>query len=255
VKKNGKMASLAFDRGQSPTIACFNRATTPLGVDFGKLIGTLQKFLDRCVVPVWGTPARLVRSTGFVKGAWAMVFLDRADRKNALAHHDLTPDGLPISKIFVQRILRFGESVSVAASHELVEMLVDPANNLYSTGRKRKLLYAYEVADPVQGEPRFKLNGIFMTNFVYPAYFEVFHKRGSTRFDYLKKVREPFQVLSGGYQTVLKDGKKGKLFGPGAMSVRFKRAYRPGRRDTFRGHRHGAGCRAPSQWGKILKRY
>lgn len=255
MKKKGKMASLAFDRGQVPTIACFNRATTPLGVDFDKLLSTLQKFVDRCIVPAWGTPARLVRSTGFIKGTWAMVFLDKADRKNSLAHHDLTPDGLPISKIFVERILRNLEHVSVAASHELVEMLVDPANNLYSTGRKRRLLYAYEVADPVMGEPRFKVNGILMTNFVYPAYFEVFHKHGSTRFDYLKKVREPFQILSGGYQTVLKNGKKGKLSGPGAMSVRFKRAYRPGRRDTYRGHHHGADCRAPRQWGKILKRY
>lgn len=53
----------AFDKGERPTVACFNRASTPLGVDFNQLLTALQKFVDKCVVPVWGTPARLVEST------------------------------------------------------------------------------------------------------------------------------------------------------------------------------------------------
>ncbi len=31
-----------------------------------------------------------------------------------------------------------------------------------------------------------------MTDFVYPAYFEAFHKAGSVPFDHLKKVKKPF---------------------------------------------------------------
>ncbi len=254
--KSGRIiARAAFDRRQVPIIACFNRATEPLGVNFDKLIRTLQKFVDRCVVPIWGTPVRLVRSTGFVKGAWALVFLDDADRKNSLAYHDLTPDRLPISKVFVRTAHRDRQPVSVPASHELVEMLVDPANNLYSTGPNARLLYAYETADPVEGPPRFKLDGIPMTNFVYPSYFEVFRKRGSTQFDYLKRIKRPFQILAYGYQTVLKNGKKKKLFGPKAMRKRGRSAYRPFRRDTSRGHRHGPRCRAARKWGRVVKRY
>ena len=41
-----------------------------------------------------------------LKGAWAMVFLDDADSPGALAYHDLTPDGLPESKVFVKTTLR-----------------------------------------------------------------------------------------------------------------------------------------------------
>jgi len=52
----------------------------------------------------------------------------------ALAYHDLTPDGLPVSKVFVRTTLKDGELVSVSASHELVEMLVDPGINLMTTG-------------------------------------------------------------------------------------------------------------------------
>src|SRR5215472_9274897 len=119
----------AFDKGQIPTIACFNRAKTPLGLDLDKLLATLQTFVDTRVAPVWGTPAKLVRSSGFLPGAWAIVFLDTADAPGALAYHDLTPDGFPLSKIFVQTILSDRSLVSVAAAPVIVEMLVDPAIN------------------------------------------------------------------------------------------------------------------------------
>jgi hypothetical protein len=61
-----------------------------------------------------------------------MVFLDDADQPGALAY--LTPDGLPQSKVFVKTTLENNDLVSVSASHELVEMLVDPATNLMTTG-------------------------------------------------------------------------------------------------------------------------
>ena len=115
----------AFNQGQVPTIACFNKATVALGVDFDALIAAMQAYVNQYVAPVWGTPAKLVKTTNFVKDAWAIVFLDNADQPGALAYHDLTPGGLPLSKVFVKTTLADGELVSVSASHELVEMLVD----------------------------------------------------------------------------------------------------------------------------------
>jgi len=82
----------AFNQGEIPTIACFNKATVDLGVDFDALIAALQEYVDKYVAPVWATPAKLIKTTGFKKGAWAIVFLDDADEAGALAYHDLTPD-------------------------------------------------------------------------------------------------------------------------------------------------------------------
>src|SRR5436309_15508938 len=107
-----RLIAAAFDHGQIPTIACFNKASTSLGVDFGRLITALQVFLDDYFVPVWGTPAKLVKTTTFRKGAWALAFLDRADVANALGYHDLTPDGLPLSKVFVKTTLSAEQKVS-----------------------------------------------------------------------------------------------------------------------------------------------
>jgi hypothetical protein len=202
----------AFDQGQIPDLAVFSQATTSLGVELDKLIAALQKFVTDCVAPVWGTPARLVKTTGFKKGAWALVFLDTADQADALAYHELTPDGLPLSKVFVKTIADAGASLSVAASHELVEMLVDPAINLLSLGPDAKAAYAYEAADPVEAEAlAFNVNGLKMTDFVYPSYFESFRKPNSTKFDYRGKVTRPFQILAGGYQLVFRNGEWSQL--------------------------------------------
>ena len=226
-----------FTPGEAPRIACFNKATVPLGVDLDTLLEALQAYIDHHVEPVWRTPAKLHRSNDFVKGAWGMVFLDDADQPGALSYHDLTPDGWPLAKIFVRTTLQNGDLVSVAASHELVEMLVDPAVNLMTMGPNSKVMYAYESADPVE-DLSFKVNGIALSNFVYPSYFEAFRKPGSTRFDHLGKVRKPFEILAGGYQIIFKDGKWTHLHGSPEKRRRFAREDRRGHRSESRALRN-----------------
>ena len=231
--KTIKPTFAAFNQGGIPKIACFNKATVALGVNFDALIAAMQVFVDKYVAPVWGTPAKLIKSKGFVKGAWAMVFLDDADQPGALAYHDLTPDGMPEAKVFVKTTLMNKDLVSVSASHELVEMLVDPAINLMTTGPDPKTIYAYESADPVEALS-FPVNSVPMTDFVYPSYFEAFHKPGSVQFDRLKKVSRPFQILAGGYQIIFRNGKWTQIFGSVSKKKRFAREDRRGHRSEMR---------------------
>jgi hypothetical protein len=226
----------AFGQGEVPTIACFNKATTPLGVDLDALIAAMQLYVDQNVVPIWATPAKLIKTTDFVKGAWAMVFLDNADQPGALAYHDLTPDGWPLSKVFVKTSQDNNEPLSLAASHELVEMLVDPAVNMMTTGPNAKLMYAYESADPVE-ELSFDIAGFPMSDFVYPSYFESFRKAGSAQFDHLDKVQKPFEILHGGYQIIFKNGKWTQVYGSVAKKKRFAHEDRRGHRSKARGRK------------------
>jgi hypothetical protein len=223
----------AFNQGAIPTIACFNQATVPLEVDFGALVAAMQEYVSSYVAPVWGTPAKLVKTKGLQSGAWAMVFLDDADQPGALAYHDLTPDGLPISKVFVKTTLDDKQLVSVSASHELVEMLVDPAINMMTSGPDPKTMYAYESADPVE-ELDFPVNGIAMSDFVYPSYFEIFRKPKSVQFDQMNQVTKPFQILKGGYQIIFKDGSYTQVFGSKAKEKRFGKEDRRGHRSETR---------------------
>ncbi len=222
-----------FNQGVIPKIACFNQATVPLGVNLDKLISAMQTYIDKYIAPVWGTPATLVKTTGFKKGMWAMVFLDNADQPGALAYHDLTPDGFPLSKIFVKTTLDNNDLVSVSASHELVEMLVDPAINMMTTGPDAKTMYAYESADPVEALS-FKVNKIPMSDFVYPAYFEIFRKAGSVKFDHMHKVKKPFEILTGGYQITFKNGKWNQVFGSKEKKKSFAKEDRRGHRSETR---------------------
>jgi hypothetical protein len=222
----------AFDQGQIPTIACFNKATLNMGVDFDALIAALQKFVDKKFAPIWGTPAKLVKSEDFLPGAWAIAFLDDADVQGALGYHDLTPDGLPFSKVFVKTVLEDGQKVSVTACHELAEMLVDPAINLWAEGLNSKL-YAYEMCDAVE-EEEFVLDGIAMSDFVYPSYFESFRAPNSTQFDLLGRVSRPFEILPGGYSIVRRGGKISQIFGSAAKRERFELEDRRGHRSDYR---------------------
>jgi hypothetical protein len=223
----------SLNRGAIPTIACFNHATTPLGIKFDTLIRALQAFVSEHVAPAWGTTAQLVESTDFKTGAWALVFLDDADQPGALAYHDLTPDGLPQSKVFVRTLLGSNETVSGAASHELVEMLVDPGLNLLSLGPDGMSVCAYESADPVE-ELHFAVDGLPMSDFVYPTYFEAFHAPSSVLFDHLGRVRAPFEILSGGYQSVYANGGWTEVFGSEEKKERFAREDRRGHRSEQR---------------------
>src|SRR5262249_23734207 len=148
----------------------------------------------------------------FVKDAWALIFLDDPDQPGALAFHDFTPQGKPLGKVFVKSVLDNEDLVSVAASHQLVEMLIDPQLANVEVGPDRvRTLYACEVADPVESLT-FHVDGVRMSDFVYPAYFAKSPEQRA-RFDHLGKVTEPFQVLSGGYQLVFRNGKWVEIFG------------------------------------------
>ena len=232
-----------FNQGEKPVIAVSNKATVPLGAhSLDELIDAMQVYIDDHIVPRGATPATLQKSTGYIKGAWALVFLDNADVGGALAYHDLTPDGLPLSKVFVKTTTANGELVSVSASHELVEMLVDPAINMMSTGPlNSRLVYAYEAADPVEAES-FAVNGVKMSDFVYPSYFEAFRKTGSVKFDEMGLLTKPFQILSGGYQIVY-DGRRWKnIFASKRKEKAFAKEDRRGHRSEMRKTRWATCC-------------
>jgi hypothetical protein len=206
-------------RHKVPTVACINSAETPLGVDFDKLIRALQKYVDHHLAPVWRTPAKLVKATKPARGAWVLLFLESADRKHLgdFGYHQFY-NGQPISRVFVATSIG-KEPISLVASHELAEMLVNPGANLWARGRRNRL-YCYEVCDAVEAKS-FKIDGLPMSDFVYPAYFDAHREPRSAQFDHLKKITRPLQVLNGGYARVRKGEKPRTTHGSAAKRRHF----------------------------------
>jgi hypothetical protein len=95
----------------------------------------------------WGTP--LVR---FAPGGWPVILQNDTGRIVAVGGiHTTTPAGTPEALIAVVA----GGNWTVAFSHEVLEMLVDPYG-----GR-------VEVCDPVEGES-YLLGGVQVSDFVFP---------------------------------------------------------------------------------------
>jgi len=206
-------------QGGPVNIACINKATAGLGLPFDKLTATLQKCFDRHFLPIWGYPVKLYNTKVAKPTDWQFVYFDDADVADANGYHNLTIDGQPVSKVFVIPTLADNQLVSVTASHELFEMVIDPIANLWAQAADGTE-HAYEMCDPVE-ESTFPVDGIKMSNFLYPSWFEPFKHPPGTKFDHLGLLANPFSVTKGGYEIVKAAGKVSKVFGSKAKEKRF----------------------------------
>jgi hypothetical protein len=219
-------------QGGPVTIACINKATVDLGVPFDRLTVTLQKCYDEHFLPVWGYPVKLYNAKVAKPSDWQFVYFDDADTAGALGYHDLTKDGQPVSKIFVKTTLADNQLVSVTACHELFEMVIDPIANLWAEAADGTE-YAYEMCDPVE-EDTFLVDGIEMSNFLHPSWFEPFKHPPGTKYDHLGLLKKPFSMTKGGYVIIKKKGKVSEHFASKAKEKRFAKEDRLGHRSEYR---------------------
>jgi hypothetical protein len=187
-------------------ISVINESTVLTDADVTPVVVALQQQVTNDFRPIWGIDAELKiipQGTPPPTGTWWLVILDDSDQAGALGYHDLTPDGLPIGKVFAASDLKAGTSWSVTASHELLEMLADPNINLtvfVQNTDSAGMLYAYEVCDTCEDDSfGYKVNGVLVSDFVYPAWFETFREQGSTQFDRMNQIHSPLELLTGGY--------------------------------------------------------
>ena len=93
--------------------------------------------------------------------------------------------------------------------------------------------YAYEMCDAVE-EDTFLVDGIEMSNFLHPAWFEPFKHPGGTKYDHLGLLGRPFTMTKGGYVIIKKNGKVKEVFGSRAKEKRFSHEDRKGHRSEHR---------------------
>ena len=187
-------------------VALINASTVLKDEEVKTAVTALQTQVRRDFAQAWGIDADLTfvpKGGKPAAGAWWLAALDNSDQSGALGYHDLTKDGLPLGKVFAGSDLKYGFQWTVTASHELLEMLADPDINLTAfvqADAHSGVLYAYEVCDACEADQfAYKINGTLVSDFVYPAWFESFCKKGSTQFDHGKHIQKPFELLRGGY--------------------------------------------------------
>jgi hypothetical protein len=210
--------AVAFDRG-SPVIVVRNESELP-GAEVRRVVRAVQKQVDRDFFPLWGWRAKLVFEPARAV-ARAMSLIVKGRNAEFDGYH-FTPKGLPVGYVFTRdEHDQLVENWSVTVSHEVLEMIADPGANLYAYGhyttprsrRRRNAYVGYEVCDAVQ-EKRYVIDGVKVSDFVVPEWFEPERPRGSMRFSFKGAVNRPFGLAPGGYMDVQVGGQLITVDGP-----------------------------------------
>lgn len=134
-------------------------------------------------------------------GASVMHLLDTSDQPGALGYHDQDGNEVPYGRVFVVTSQQDGDAVSEVASHEVLELAVDPLiNDSCLTGDQSKLV-AKEVGDPCQGNG-YQIGKMTVADFVLPNYFDP-STAADAATDYRGALKGPFVVGPQGYQSFI----------------------------------------------------
>ena len=235
-----------------PAIVVINESTQVADGDVEAMLPAFDQQWNQDLRSVWGVDAAtftfVPKSQPPAAGTWWVVFLDDSDQAGALAYHDLTNDGLPISKVFVKSILADKASVSVGATHEICEMAVDPwLNSAYQD--PQGVFWAGEVCDPVEDDQYgYQIGQTLVTDFVTPNWFG--HQHAQSQIDLKGHATTPFVILSGGYAQKF-DAQNGwqQITGSKAMqTTRGKHAARGSRRERRARQANAPLLRSDHQW-------
>lgn len=165
-------------------------------------------------------------------GTWHVELLDTSDQPGALGYHEDEafdnkingehPEGhvteptkqprkasahssrglredateTPLAKVFVKTSQEDGVDPAEVASHEILEMLVDPqVVKEVRTVTVGDRIYIVEVGDPVQGTG-YQRGSVTVANFVLPAYFEMEQAVNPEQYDFRGALDSPVPALT-----------------------------------------------------------
>ena len=166
--------------------------------ELSRIAAALQKQITRDFTPLWNVSGN-IGAFGRIEDVpvdyWT-VSLCYSVPEGSGGHRDA--DGRPAA--FVE----WTDGWSLSASHEVLEMLVDPWGKRLVAGPSIKpgqgrVEYLVEVSDPCQSAAcAYTVNGEVVSDFYTPHYFDPVTSKG-VRYSFSGKVTRPRQILKGGY--------------------------------------------------------
>lgn len=156
--------------------------------------------------PVNATVSFLPDPRQIPQGVWP-VQLVRTLPPNEGGFH-MTRHNQPYSKVIVTPD---SNEWTVDASHETIEMLVDPYGNRLQTSTSIEIAgekitdgnsrfeYLVEACDPCEADPyTYQIDGVSVSDFITPHFYDAQPTPG-TRYSFTGAIKTPRQILPGGY--------------------------------------------------------
>lgn len=187
-------------------------ALVPRGVkmDFGevtKVAAALSIQISRDVAPLWGvnaTIAAFAAPKDVPIGYWPIYIEDPSKLPKGAGGVHLDKRNQPYA------LIETGDEWSLDASHECVEMLVDPSGNRLRANPildqavalgypDHQVQYLVEACDPIEdAKYGYQINGVLLSDFFTPHFYDAVKSAG-VQYDYTGAITAPRTVLTNGY--------------------------------------------------------
>jgi hypothetical protein len=182
-----------------------------------RVVRAVNRQIAEDFAPYWGFGAKLrlegrsekkptEHSLADMRGDAVLYLWDHVD-SDVAGYHEKNDRGIPYGYVFLDLADQLEEPWSATLSHETLELIGDPENNLFVAGphpedHRHRVFHWYEMCDAVQDE-YYEVDGVRVSNFLLPLYFTSGNEEGS-RNDFLGhshggKTLESFGVNPGGY--------------------------------------------------------
>jgi hypothetical protein len=179
--------------------------------DVDRWIAAMRVQVRRDLEPAWSVGADLVQLPAgeTAEGCWHLILKPDALFATGGVHEKQARGQFPLATVSIFKGQASLRGWSVTASHELLEMLVNPDARTIKAPRltwlKRQV--RLEVCDPCGDDSCYGVKGVKVANFVYPSWFG----RGAGPFDHLGQLPKSFSVTAGGSITLGRSGKDTSL--------------------------------------------
>jgi hypothetical protein len=181
-------------------VALVSETQTVSSSDLGRVSAALQKQAVRDLGPIWevqSTVDAFSKLEDVPLGYWPVIVRDDINTPGAAGLHE-DKDGQPFA------LVQASEGWSLTASHEVLEMLVDPFGSRLVAGQSPKrgqgrVEFLVEVCDPSEDSSfAYTVNGVTVSDFYTPHYFDPV-TNPSVRYSFTAAIKNPRKVLKGGY--------------------------------------------------------
>lgn len=166
--------------------------------DVSHVAAALSKQATRDLAPLWGVTATVdafptLRTVPV--GYWPVIIVDQV--QGAAGYHT-DKKGHPYA------LVEYSASWSLTASHEVLEMLVDPFGRRTTAGRSPKrgqgqVEFLVEACDPCEASQfAYTIDGVLVSDFITPHFYDPRRTSGA-RYSFMGAVERPRQIREGGY--------------------------------------------------------
>jgi hypothetical protein len=161
----------------------------------------LKRRLEHDLAPVWSVSGILQsysEVSAVPKDCWPVIVKDDIGMPGAYSVH-MDNNGEPFA------LVTYSPNWEFMASHDMLEMLIDPFGKRFAQGpsvrpgQKHRVAYLVEVCDPCASEEYgYEIDGVRVADFCTPDYYQAKAKPGS-RLSFTGAIGKPFEVMKGGY--------------------------------------------------------